>query len=323
LVVSRQTGGAAVNVDLDVARYAGAREVDVAGHPALLLSSVAGRDEASVSWSPAPGQLAQVQGFGLSDDDLLAAAAGRLPDGFTELQRDDAEAFPPPTPRRFTATTSPMRGPATAPGTPAVAITAAWDQPLPAGTAADPVRAHRAVRSVAGADTSLSWIERPGLLVTVTGTNVGLDDVRRVAEGLREVSADDVLARPSEQRVVVATGELAGRPYELRSFGSPSGPCLQLSYGWSGLTCASDPAAPVGDLTVSTGLGVAFGTVVPGAARVRLELGTEPAVETDAVGAGAGEGAAFFVAPLSDRAKVSAVVALGPDGGVLRRTPVG
>ena len=159
--------------------------------------------------------------------------------------------------------------------------------------------------------------------MTVTGTNVGLDDVRPVAEGLREVGADEVLARPKEQRVVVATGELAGRPYELRSFGSPSGPCLQLSYGWSGLTCASDPAAPVADLTVSTGLGVAFGTVVPGAARVRLELGTEPAVETDAVGAGAGEGAAFFVAPLPDRARVSAVVALAPDGGVLRRTPVG
>lgn len=325
LTVSSQSAGGDVDVDRDVARYAGARKVDVAGHPALLLAAVAGRDEPSLSWSPAPGQLAQVQGFGVSDDELQAAAAGRLPAGFTELQRNDAEAYPAPTPRRFTASTSPMRGPATAPGTPAVAIAAAWDRPLPAAEVAEPVRAHRAVRSVAGLDTTLSWIERPGLLVSVTGTSLGLDDVRRVAEGLRELSVDEVLARPSEQRVVVATGELAGRAYELRSFGSPSGPCLQLSYGWSGLTCASDPAAAVGDLTVSTGQGVAFGAVIPAATRVRLELGGDQAVETDAVGAPAGEGAAFFVVPVPvpDQARVSAVVAVGADGQVLRRTPVG
>jgi len=68
--------------------------------------------------------------------------------------------------------------------------------------------------------------------------------------------------------------------------------------------------------------GVASGPVVAEATRVRLELAGGRAVETEAVGASAGQGAAFYVVDLPpDFVRVVAVVALGPQGQVLRRSP--
>jgi hypothetical protein len=179
------------------------------------------------------------------------------------------------------------------------------------------------VQDFQGADTTLTWTERPGLTVTVTGTNLAVDQVREIAERLREESVDEVLARQTGERVVLATGQAGGQAYELRSFGSPSGPCLQLSYGWTSLTCGGGPTGRVADLAPSISLGVAFGPVVTGTARVRLELGDGPTVETDTVGEAAGQGAAFYVALLPQSGRVTAVVALGAGGEVLRRTPVG
>ena len=91
-----------------------------------------------------------------------------------------------------------------------------------------------------------------------------------------------------------------------------------------GRSCSSDPTATIADLAISIGLGVAYGPVVAEAARVRLELAGGRTVETDAVGAAAGQGAAFYVVDLPpDFGRVVAVSALGPAGQVLRRTAVG
>jgi hypothetical protein len=206
---------------------------------------------------------------------------------------------------------------------PSVAIDAAWDGMAPAGEPTGPVRGHPARRSKAGGVTTLSWTERPGLLVSVSGTKVSADDVRRVATGLREQSVEDVLGRPTGEKVVLARGEVGGTPYELRTQGGPSGPCLELAHGRLSSACSSDPAARVADFQVSIDAGVAFGPVVAGATAVRLELAGGQSVEAATVGQSAGLGAAFFVVALPpDVSRVEAVLALGAGGEVLRRTPV-
>ena len=65
------------------------------------------------------------------------------------------------------------------------------------------VRGHAALAYEANgpATRALSWLERPGLLVTVVGANVAADVIARAAEGIRPVNADrlplaTVVARP-------------------------------------------------------------------------------------------------------------------------------
>lgn len=335
LILSVEEPAAPLDVDRDIARYAGARRVDVQGRPGLLLPLVGGRTEVTLAWSPGPGQLVQLRGTGLSADELSTFAqrvvlpprldATPVPEGFRESIRRDGSALPPPTPRRYEVGTTPFRGAATNPASmlPAVHIRAMWDEPLTPGTP-EAVRGRQGVLSTNGANTTLDWLERPGLLVTVTATNVGLEDVRRVAAGLREQGVDEVLRRPPGARVLIGRGQLEGGPYELWSTGGPSGPCLELTRSGSvGRHCTTGLTATLADLPISIGLGVAYGPVVPGAARVRLELAGGRTAETSAVGAEAGQGAAFYVVDLPpDFGRVVAVVALGPDGRVLLRTPV-
>jgi hypothetical protein len=187
-----------------------------------------------------------------------------------------------------------------------------------------PVRGRPGVVSTNGFETSVAWLERPDLLVTAAGTNLGVDDVVRIAGGLREQSLEEVLERPSGARVVLARGELGGIPYELRARGGSPGACLELARGSLSITCNSEVTATVADLSITIGMGVAFGPVDVEAAGVRLEVSNGEAVSTEAVGAAAGLGAAFYVVALPpDFGRVLAVVALGPDGQVLRRTAVG
>ncbi len=335
LLLSVEDDAAPLDVDRDVARYAGARRIEVQGRPGLLLPPVAGRTEATVAWSLGPGQLTQVRGTGVTEEELLTFARGVVPPplldatpvpaGFRESTRREGASLPPPTPRRYQVGTTPFRSAATNPAsTPAaVRILAMWDEALAPGTA-ETVRGRPGVLSTSGAESSLAWLERPGLLVTVTATNVALDDLRRVAAGLREQSVDEVLRRPGGARVLLGRGELESGSYELWVTGGPLGPCLELARSQSvGRTCSSDLTATIADLPISIGMGVAYGPVVAEAARVRLELAGGRTVETPAVGAAAGQGAAFYVVDLPPEfGRVVAIVALGPDGQVLRRTPV-
>jgi hypothetical protein len=296
---------------------------------------LAGRAEAIVEWSPGPGQLAQVKGAGVTDEELSTVAQGLLPPprldatplpaGFQEVIRRDGASLPPATPRGYEVGTTPQRGPARNPGVPvpSVRILAVWGEALPAGETAL-VRDRPAIVTTGGTEVTVAWLERADLRVSVTGTDLGLDDVRRIAAGLREQSVDEILARPSGARVIVARGELGGIAYELRARGGSPGACLELARGSLAITCASGMTATVADLRISIGMGVAFGPVSAEAASVRLELAGDTSVETEALGAPAGLGAAFYVVALApDFGRVVAVVALGPDGHVLRRTPVG
>lgn len=333
LILSLQVGAAPIDIDAEVGRYAGARRVEVHSRPALLLPIVPGRTEATVAWSPNGGQLAQVRGVGLSDDELLTVAQRLVPfgldqtpvpEGFQGSGGRPSGALPPPVPRRYQIATTPLRGPATNPSypVPAVRVVAVWNDPLPPGVP-ETVRGRPASLSTAGADTTLAWFERPGLLVTVTGTNLRLEDVVRVATGLREQSLDEVVSRPGGARVLLGRGQLAGGPYELWVTGGPGGLCLELTRQSVAHTCRFDLTATISDLPISIALGVAFGPVVPTAATVRLELAGGRAVETPAIGADSGQGAAFYVTDLpADFGSVVAVVALGPNGQVLRRTLV-
>jgi len=335
LLLSLQTDATPFDADVEVPRYPGARRIEVQGRAGLFLPVVGGRREAIVVWSPGPRQLAQVRGVGLSDDELSTIAQGFVPglDGtpvpatFRGSIGRAPGSSPPAVPRRYEVGTIPFRGPAAYPGSglPAVRVLAVWNDPLPPGTP-ETARDRPATLSTNGADTSLAWLERPGLLVTVTGTNLGVDDVRRVAAGLREQSIDEVLARVSVRPVTVARGSIdrTNETYELRTASGPAGLCLDLLLRTLARSCSSDVTATFADLPVSIGQdGVAFGAVVPEATRVRLELAGGRTLETPAVGADAGQGAAFYVVTLPpDYGRVEAVVALGPNGQVIRRTPV-
>lgn len=334
LTLSLHTNAPPLDVDAEAARYAGARRMEVQGHPALYLPVVAARGESSLAWSPGAGQVAQVRGSGLGEAELSAVAEGfRLPpnldatarpEGFYEVVRRDGQPFPPATPRRHDAGTAPARAAATNPATrPAVVrISAVWGAPLPAGEPAGRVRGHPAVVSAAENEVTLDWVERPGLLVSVTGGNVSIEGVRRIASGLREQSMAEILRRPTGEPEVVARGDLAGTPYELRARGGASGPCLELHRGSLASICSSDPTSTVAELGISHGRGVVFGPVVPEATSVRLELADGRTVQTDALGRSTGLGAAFYVVALPPETRVVAVVALAAGGEVLRSMPV-
>jgi hypothetical protein len=161
------------------------------------------------------------------------------------------------------------------------------------------------------------------LVVTVTGTNVDTDDVRRIATELRELSVEEVLIRPTGAPAVLARGEGAGVPYELRIRTGPSGPCLELVHNWVQSQCSGDPMPAVVEFQGAIFQGMAYGSVVLDAASVRIELDGGRVVDTVPVGRAAGVGTAFFVADVPPDARLVAVAALGPDGQVLRRTPAG
>ncbi len=334
LLLSLQTGAAPLDVEAELARYAGARRIEVQGRPGLFLPVVRGRGDAVVAWSPAPGQLAQVAGSGLSEDELSTIAQGfvptldptPVPEAFRANGPLGRGSLPPPVPRRYEIGTAHLRGPAAYPasGRPAVRVLAIWNDPLPPGSP-ETVRGRPAVLSTNGADTSLSWFERPGLLVTVTGAALGVDDVRRVAAGLREQSHEEVLARASVRTVTVARGQLSGVPYELRVVGGDSGPCVELVMRTAARSCSPHLTGTLADLPITISEGpVAFGAVVREATRVRLELAGGRTVETADIGVADEQGAVLYVAALPpDFGRVVAVVALGPNGQVLRRTPVG
>lgn len=65
------------DVDAEISRYTGARRVDVADHPALLLPRLAARPASVVVWAPSAGELAWVTGSVVGDDDVVATAVRR------------------------------------------------------------------------------------------------------------------------------------------------------------------------------------------------------------------------------------------------------
>ena len=333
VTISLQEGAPALDVDVEVARYAGARRTTVQGRPALSLAPVPGRHDAALVWSPALGRLAEVAGSGVSDDELAGVAEGflppprldatPLPEGFTEIQRSDGRAYPAAVPRHYALSTLPLRGPPRPEGTRSVQIVAAWGGTVPAARTTVAVRDRTGVVSGEGPETVLTWSERPDLVVSVAGKNVDLDDVRRIAVGLREQSVEEVEARPTGAHVLLSSGELGGTRYELRTMGGVSGRCLELAHGSVTRACSGDPLKDVVDFPASLSGGVAFGSVLRDAASVRLELDGGLTVDTPAVGTVAGVGTAFYVVPVPPEAtRVRAVVALGPGGEELRRTPV-
>ena len=333
LTISLEEGARPLDVDAEVARYAGARRTAVQGSPALLLSQVAARHGAALMWSPAPGRLAQVLGSGVSEEELAGTAEGVLPpprldatpvpEGFTELQRSDERAFPAAVPRHYAIGTLPLRGGARPEGTPSVQVIAAWGATVPDAGDALPVRGRAGVVTREARETMLTWSERPGLVVSVAGKNIHLDDVRRIASELRELSMAEVLGRATGAPVVLASGELGGTPYELRAGSAASGMCLELVHGWVSRRCNAEPGQLVVDFGGAISQGVAYGSVPVDATAVRLDLDGARAVETPAIGHEAGLGTAFYVVGVPPDARLVAVVALGRDGKVLRRTPVG
>ena len=333
LTISLEEGAPALDVDLEVARSAGARQVAVQGRPALFLGLVAARHDAALVWSPGPGRLAQVLGSGVSEEELADVAEGfqppprldatPVPDGFAEMQRSDVRPYPAAVPRQYTLGTLPPRGPSRSEGTPSVLITAGWGRAIPTGSTTVAIRDRSAVVTVDGRETVVTWSERAELVVSVAGRNVALDEVRRVAEGLREQSMEEVEARLTGRRVVVDRGELGGVPYQLRTYGGSSGPCLELVRDWVGSACSGDPLRDVVEFEPSNLQGVMFGSVLREAASVRLELDAGQTVETPAVGRTAGLPTAFYVVAVpAGVTRVRFVVALGAGGEELRRTPV-
>lgn len=333
LVISLEDGTPALDVDTEVSRYAGARRMVVQGRPAVLLGLVAARREAVLVWNPAPGRTAQVRGTGVSEEELAGVAEGLLPpplldatplpEGFSELQRSDEHPFPAAVPRQYALDTRGLRGGAAREGSPSVQIISAWGATVPAGRATVTVRDRTGVVTGDGPETVLTWSERPDLVVRVTGRNLGLDVVRRIATELRELSVDEVLARPTGAPVVLARGELGGTPYELRTSRGASGACLELVHDWMATRCSAGPTEDVVDFGGSVSQGVAYGSVLLDATAVRLELDGGQAVETVPVGKEAALGTAFYVAAVPPGARLLAVVALDAGGQVLRRTPAG
>jgi hypothetical protein len=333
LTISLEDGAPALDFGTEASRYAGSRLVTVQGVPALSLELVAARHDAVLAWNPAPGRLAQVLGSGVSAEELAGVAeaflppprldATPVPEGFAEIQRSDDHPYPAAVPRQYAVNTVPLRGGARPPGTPSVMVVGGWGDELPPGGTAVTVRDRPGVASTEGDTTLLGWSERPGLVVTVTGTNVGLDDVRRTATELRELSVEEVLARPTGAPALVARGVAAGEPYELRLRSGPSGPCLELAHNWVQSQCSGDPMQAVVAFQGAIFQGLAYGSVVLDAASVRIELDGGRMVDTVPVGKAAGVGTAFFVADVPPDARLLAVTALGADGNVLRRTPAG
>ncbi len=332
VTISLEEGAPALDIDAEVARYAGARHATVQARPAMSLGLVAARHDAALVWSPGPGRLAQVLGSGVSEEELSAVADGfqlpprldatPVPHGFTELQRSDEHPYPAAVPRAYAVNTLPMRGPSRPPGTPSVQIIASWAGVVPPGNDTVTVRERTGVVTTDGDQTVLAWSERPDLVVRVAGTNLALDEVHRIASELREQSVEEVEARPAGVPALLARGNIGGRPYELRTTSGASGPCLELAHGWVGSACSVDPLREAVEFEPSTLQGVVFGSVLRDAASVRLELDGGQAVETDPVGKAAGLATAFYVTALPPNTRVLAVVALGPQGQVLRRTPV-
>jgi hypothetical protein len=332
VTISLEEGAPALDVDLEVTRYAGAERVTVQDRPAVLLALVAGRHQAALVWSPAPGRLAQVLGSGVSEEELSVVAEGfslpprldatPVPQGFSELQRSDEHAYPPSIPRRYAVNTVPLRGGARPEGTPRVQVMAGWGGALPAGGEVA-VRDRRGVVTSDGDQTVLAWWERADLLVTVTGTTVSVEDLRRVASELREQSREEVQARPTGAPRVLVRGDVGGVPYELRTTNGAAGPCLELVHSWVQNQCGGDPLQAVVEFESAIFQGLAYGSVLLDATSVRLELDGGRSVETVPVGKDAGLGTAFYVVPVPPDARVLLVVALAADGQVLRRTPAG
>lgn len=333
ITISLEEGAPALDVDAEVARYAGARPATVQGFPALLLGLVAARHQAALVWSPGPGRLAQVLGSGVSEAELAEVAesflepprldATTLLEGFTELQRSDARAFPAAVPRHYAVGTLPLRGGARPEGTPSVQIVAAWGGTVPAGATTVAVGDKTGVVTGAATETVVTWLERSGLVVSVAGKNVGLDDVRRIASALREQSIEEVAARPAGAPVRLAHGDIGGSPFELRARSGSSGRCLELVHGPVTSACSADPLQDVVEFRGSIAQGLAFGSVPLAAASVSLELAGDQVVETMPVGKEAGLGTAFYVAAVPPDARLLAVVALGADGQVLDRAAPG
>ena len=118
-------------------------------------------------------------------------------------------------------------------------------------------------------------------------------------------------------------GTLDGGPYELWPRAGPRAHAWNWPTGACRTRCGPDLTPDVADLPISIGWTWRSGRWCAEAARVRLELAGGRTMETPAVGAAAGQGAAFYVVALPpDFGRVVAVVALGPNGQVLRRTPV-
>jgi hypothetical protein len=331
VTISLEEGAPALDVDLEVSRYAGARPATVQDQPAVFLGLVAARHQMALVWSPTPGRLAQVLGSGVTEEELAGVADGfrlpprldatPVPDGFTEMERADDRAYPAAVPRQYAVHTLPLRGPSRPPGTRSVLVTAGWAGELPAvGTPVD-VRNTTGVVTTEAEKTVLTWSERPGLVVSVTGSSVALDDVRRIASELREQSVEEIVARPAGASVVLARGESKGLPWELRTMAGPSGPCLRMVHNWVQEQCGGGPLVDVPTFESTIFQGLAFGPVALEAAAVRIELDGGRTVDTVPVARSASLASAFYVADVPPDSQLVAVVALGPDGQVLRRTP--
>jgi hypothetical protein len=349
---SFSTDAPALDVDSEVSRYPGARKVEVQGQAALFLPPVTARRGWVVAWAPARGQLAQVTvnatgrvggGAGLGDDGVLELAESlRLPEldgtplpaGFAlrRGQAYDSRSLAPPVPRQWLATYSDVSREHHATGIApnaanrrSVTITSSWRSGLPSGASTKAVRGHDAVApSSPDGYRSLSWEERPGLQVTVTGERLAEDELRRVAEGLREQSVDEVLSRPSGSPAVVGSAEVAGTTYELVTSRRPTGICVELRGARDagrGIACGFDPAAAMLRLEITTRgePRIMFGMARPAASRVRVEFpGSEP-VQAKVFSA---EEATYWLAALPDEQPVTAVVALDAGGRVLERLEI-
>lgn len=331
VTISLEEGAPPLDVDLEVSRYAGARRATVQDRPAVFLGLVAARHDMALVWSPAPGRLAEVLGSGVSEEELAGVAEGfrvpprldatPVPDGFTEMQRADDRSFPAAVPRQYAVNTLPLRGGSRPPGTPSVLVVAGWAGEVPAGGTPVDVRGTAGVVTTDGEKTVLTWSERPGLVVSVTGSNVALDDVRRIASELRELSVEEVMARPTGASVVLARGESKGLPWELRTTAGTSGPCLEMAHNWVQDQCSGGPLQDVVTFDSTIFQGLAYGPVALEATTVRIELDGGRTVEAVPVAKDAGLATAFYVADVPPESQLVAVVALGADGQVLRRTP--
>ncbi|MDQ2826308.1 MAG: hypothetical protein M3Y04_05035 [Actinomycetota bacterium] len=333
-----------LDVDAEVARYVGARRVEIQGQPALFLPQLSARPAPVLAWQPLPGQMVTVSGTAVADDDVLATAQGlrvpeleasSLPTGFDPVPQSSEMAQPVPVPRRYSLYYGVGGSPdaATAltpqPTGPALSISARWGEPLaPAAPSAGEVRGHPAVAPPQGPDqagtVALAWIERGDLQVQMSASGIDETELRRVAEGLRERSAAEVLAQDSTAAVASATA--GGTSYTLRTSTQPG--CLQLIGDGNRITaaCGFDPGADGVSVLVSAvakGDGpsrpVVVGLVRADAAGMRVVFPDGNYVAGSVAPAAAGSATTLYAVEMPQAAAVAAVVAVDRAGTELAR----
>ncbi|MGH9165721.1 MAG: hypothetical protein ACRDZW_09445 [Acidimicrobiales bacterium] len=186
----------------------------------------------------------------------------------------------------------------------------------------------------------LTWIERPGVAVSILGTTLRPEQLQEIATGLRPIDRsawDKRIAGipPGPQpgappEIPIASGERDGVPWQAavgRSHGVGGRELLCLvvhNAGGAGGSCTESAALAPGAMADVEGTadGFVLGRVAPDVARLRVLLADGSSLEAAPAGGDAGFPTAYVVVPLPPGATAGTVVALDAGGRELSRSAV-